>query len=85
MPCVATWKSEFQLPWSEAGPPHHHDDIVDSDQYVVNKEFSLSGMPCVAPAAPTTPPSAGNALPRSSSGHPPANVAVSPPERGRFV
>jgi len=29
------------LPWREAGPPNHHDDKVDSDQYVVNKELSL--------------------------------------------
>jgi len=28
----ATWKSEFKLPWREAGPPNHHDDKVDSDQ-----------------------------------------------------
>jgi len=28
----ATWKREFKLPWREAGPPHHHDDKVDSDQ-----------------------------------------------------
>jgi hypothetical protein len=26
--CKATWKGEFQLPWSEAGPPNH----VGSDQ-----------------------------------------------------
>ena len=26
--CKATWKRE----WREAGPPHHHDDTVDSDQ-----------------------------------------------------
>jgi len=25
----------------EAGPPYHHDDNVDSDQEVVNKELSL--------------------------------------------
>ena len=25
----------------EAGPPNHHDDEVDSDQKVVNKELSL--------------------------------------------
>ena len=30
-----------KLPWREAGPPHHHDDKVDSDQYVVNNELSL--------------------------------------------
>jgi len=30
--CKATWKREFNLPWREAGPPHHHDDTVDSDQ-----------------------------------------------------
>ena len=28
----ATWKRSFKLPWREAGPPHHHDDKVDSDQ-----------------------------------------------------
>ena len=28
-------------PWREAGPPNHHDDKVDSDQQVVNKELSL--------------------------------------------
>jgi len=27
----------FKLPWREAGPPNHHDDKVDSDQWVVNK------------------------------------------------
>jgi len=37
----ATWKREFKLPWREAGPPNHHDDKVDSDQKVVNKELSL--------------------------------------------
>jgi len=26
-------KREFKLPWREAGPPNHHDDTVDSDQY----------------------------------------------------
>ena len=29
------------VPWREAGPPNHHDDKVDSDQQVVNKELSL--------------------------------------------
>ena len=38
----ATWKREFKLPWREAGPPHHHDGNVDSDQCVVNEELSLS-------------------------------------------
>ena len=41
--CKATGKREFKLPWRKAGPPNHHDDIVDSDQEVVNKELSLSG------------------------------------------
>jgi len=36
-----TWKREFKLPWREAGPPNHHDDKVDSDQQVVNKELYL--------------------------------------------
>ena len=31
-----------KLPWREAGPLNHLDDIVDSDQCVVNKELSLS-------------------------------------------
>ena len=35
------WKGAFKLPWREAGPPNHHDDKVDSDQPVVNKEPSL--------------------------------------------
>jgi len=39
--CKAAWKREFKLPWREAGPPNHHDDKVDSDQYVVNNELSL--------------------------------------------
>jgi len=38
----ATWKREFKLPWREAGPPSHHEDKVDSDQWVVNKEVSLT-------------------------------------------
>ena len=33
-------KREFKLPWREAGTPDHHDDRVDSDQWVVNKELS---------------------------------------------
>ena len=28
----ATWKGGFKRPWREAGPPHHHDDNVDSDK-----------------------------------------------------
>jgi hypothetical protein len=38
----ATWKREFNLPWSEVVPPNHLDDKVDSDRLVVNKEVSLS-------------------------------------------
>ena len=32
--CLSTRfvKRELKLPWREAGPPHHHDDKVDSDQ-----------------------------------------------------
>jgi len=41
--CKSTWKREFKLPWREAGPPNHHDDTVDSEQQVVNKELSLFG------------------------------------------
>ena len=39
--CTAPCKREFKLPWREAGPPNHHDDKVDSDQWVVDKELSL--------------------------------------------
>ena len=38
----------IKLPWREAGPPNHHDDKVDSDQLVVNKELSLSGVQVAA-------------------------------------
>jgi len=31
-------------PEREAGPPNHHDDKVDSDQYVVHKELSLNAI-----------------------------------------
>jgi len=29
--CKATGKREFKLPWREAGPLNHHDDLVDSE------------------------------------------------------
>ena len=38
--CKATWRRESKLPWRKAGPPKHLDDIVDSDQWVVNKELN---------------------------------------------
>ena len=39
------------LPWREAGTPNHHDDQVDSDQWVVNKEISLLwALRCTCPA-----------------------------------
>ena len=44
--CKATWKREFKISWREAGPPNHHDDKVDSDRWVVNKDFSLSSTWC---------------------------------------
>jgi len=44
--CKATWKREFKQSWREDGPPNHHDDKVVSDQYVVNKELSLSASLC---------------------------------------
>ena len=40
--CKATWKRKLKLPWRKAGSFDHHDDIVDSDQWVVNEELSLS-------------------------------------------
>ena len=30
-----------KLLWREAGSPNHHDDVVDSDQWGVNKVLSL--------------------------------------------
>ena len=41
---MATWQMEFKPSWREAGPPNDHDDIVDSDHYIVNKELSLSAI-----------------------------------------
>ncbi len=35
-------KRFFTLPWREAGPPNPHDDKVELEQQVVNKELSLS-------------------------------------------
>ena len=32
----------IQTPMARAGPPNHHDDKVNTDQYAVNKELSLS-------------------------------------------
>jgi hypothetical protein len=49
----ATWKKEVKLPWREVCSPNHHDDIVDSDQQVVNKELSIFRTvegPCVCPS-----------------------------------
>ena len=40
--CKATWRMEFKLPWREAGQPNHYEDKVDSDQWVVSEELSLS-------------------------------------------
>ena len=59
--CKATWKREFKHPWREAGPPNHLDELVDSDQEVVNKELSL----CSRGARPGLPgpPSPCAALP----------------------
>ena len=39
--CKATWERGFKPPWREAGPAHHPDAKVDSDQWVFNKELSL--------------------------------------------
>ena len=49
--CQATWTRK--LPWREAGSPDHHDDLVYSDQKVVNKELSLcTGAPLACETAP---------------------------------
>ena len=35
-------EKNIELPWREAGPPRHHDDKMDSDQEVFNKNsFSM--------------------------------------------
>ena len=39
---LLSMKREFKLAWREVGPPNHQNDKVDSDQYFVNKELSLS-------------------------------------------
>ena len=39
--CKDTWKRELKLPWRETGPPHHHDNKVDSDQKAVDEKLSL--------------------------------------------
>ena len=35
-------KGNSNLPWRKAGQPSHLVDVVDSDQFVVNEELSLS-------------------------------------------
>ena len=60
--CKATWQSEFKHPWREAGPPHHFDDNLDSEKWVVNEELSVAvddlaamayaGVPCSEETAP---------------------------------
>ena len=37
-------KGNSKLTWRKAGQPSHLVDVVDSDQYVVNKELSFSGV-----------------------------------------
>jgi len=52
--CTARRKRDFKPPWCEAGPLHYHDDKVNSDQWVVNREPSLprvSGTDAVADAS----------------------------------
>jgi len=36
-------KENSKLPWRKAGQPRHLVDVVDSDQWVVNKELSPCG------------------------------------------
>ena len=39
-------QSELKPPWREAGPPNHHDDQVDSDQYhTTMKQQTTAEMP----------------------------------------
>jgi hypothetical protein len=56
--CKATWKSDFKLSWREAGSPNHHNDQVDSDRQVVNKELSPS-LPTPAPISEKSRPLIG--------------------------
>jgi len=62
-----------KLPWREAGPLNHHDDIVDSDQQVVNN--SLSWYPSIFP---TVEPFGAGARPRSG---PASSVRTNLPKR----
>ena len=39
-------KGNSRVPWRKAGQPRHLIDVVDSDQWVVNKELSLSADAC---------------------------------------
>ena len=41
-------KGNSKLPWRTAGQPRHLVDVVDSDQWVVNRSLSLSGRCCKA-------------------------------------
>ena len=38
-------KGNSKIPWRKAGQPSHLVDLVDSDQWVVNKELSVSPPP----------------------------------------
>jgi len=39
---TATRQREFKPPWREVGPLNYFDDKMDPDQWVVNKELSLT-------------------------------------------
>jgi len=40
--CFVFRGSPTKLPWREAGPPNHHDDKVDSDQYLAAELVELA-------------------------------------------
>ena len=54
---LRTYERESKLKWREAGPSNHHNDKVDSDQWVSNKELSLPAPPFIETYfLPVSPP-----------------------------
>ena len=50
----ADWKIKFKRPWRKAGPLKNLDDLVNSDQQVVNRKISRFGVTSSHPSGPWT-------------------------------